>query len=214
MKRRTFVQTGVAGALGLALQPAGLRFLTPNQQGIHSWLNQFAESMQSRPIRASRVLSNTELQMTESLDAYFSKRYFQRESSRLYLVANTDFSQFFYPVFLRHASAGLCDILVPVFIKKDDDTWRHIGTFTGFQVEALARAAAMLKGADLKALLMPIEPGVTEGPVYSYKTRTGSVSISTVVKGKGTTSMQVYSGGQLVLEENFGSDHCLNSGSI
>lgn len=214
MKRRTFVQTGVAGALGLALQPAGLRFLTPHQLGIHSWLSQFSKSMQSRSIRASRVLSDTELQMTESLDAYFSKRYFQRESNQLQLIAKMDLSHFFYPVFLRHASAGLCDILVPVFIKKNSDNWQHIGTFTGFQVEALARAVVLLKGTDLEALLLPVERGVTEGPVYSYKTRAGSVSISTVVKGNGNTTMQVYSDGQLVLEENFSSAHCLNSSKI
>ncbi len=214
MKRRTFVQTGVAGALGLALQPAGLHFLTPNQDDVQSWLLQFSKSIKSRPVWGVRVLSDTDLQMTESLDSYFSKRFFQRESKQVYLVANTELSYFFYPVFLRHASARLCDILLPVFMRQSEGAWRHIGTFTGFQVEALARAAAILKDREIGPLLLPVAPGVTEGPVYSYKTRTGSVSISTVVKEKGSTSMRIYSDGQLLLEENFGSAHCLNSGKI
>jgi len=130
------------------------------------------------------------------------------------LIANTEVSYFFYPVYLRHASAGVCDVLLPFFKRQGDNTWRHIGTFTGFQVEALARAVELLKDSDVASLLLPVAAGRTEGPVYSYKSSAGSVAISTIVKEKGNTTLRVYKGDQLVLEESFESAHCLNSGNI
>lgn len=214
MKRRSFVQTGVAGAVGLALQPAGLRFLSPGQDHIQTWLNQFSKSLNCRRIWGPRLLSDTDLRMMESLDSYFSKRYFQRESKQVFVIENSAFSYLFYPVYLRNSSAGLCDILLPVFIRSSDKSWHHIGTFTGFQVEALAKAAGLLNGQEIASLLLPTAAGTTDGPVYTYKTRAGSVSISTVVKEKGNTDLRIYKAGELLLEERFPSAHCLNSGGV
>ncbi len=212
MKRRTFVQTGIAGALGLTLQPAALPTLL-HKEDIHSWLRQFSVSMKSRRILATRVLSDNDLQMTQSLDAYFAKRYFHRESNAVHIIANSDYSYFFYPVFQRHAVAGLCDVLVPVFMQQQGRSWQHIGTFTGFQVESLAHTINLLKNEDLdlNALLLPIASGITEGPVFSYKSSLGRVSFSSIIRGNAHTTLRIYSGDTLLLDDTYVSKHCLRS---
>lgn len=214
MERRTFVQTGVAGALGLSLRPAGLSLLAPDHNNVHAWLRQFSDSLQSKRIRGTRVLSDSDLRMMESIDQDFAQQHFHREDAQVYLASNNEFSYLYYPVFLRRKSAGLCDLLVSVFTKKEGDNWRKMATFSGFQIEALARAASLLEGQDARALLLPVGGFAAEGAVHSYRTEKGSVAISTVLKGSSTTSIQVHKEGKLVVEETFSSQHRLTSDII
>lgn len=127
------------------------------------------------------------------------------------MIANTDISHLFYPVYLRHAQAGLCDVLLPVFIRQADQSWQHTGTFNSFQVEALVYAANRLKEqvASMGALLLPVSPGKTDGATFSYSSALGRVSISTIVQSEATTTVRVYQGDMVLLESSFVSQHCL-----
>jgi len=211
MKRRTFVQSGVASALGLALQPTFLPLNITDKQDIHSWLRQFSKSIQSRHFWAQRIVSGPDLQKMNALNQYFAQRFFHRENSSVYMIDNTDVSHLFYPVYLRHAQAGVCDVLLPVFTRRSNQSWQYTGTFNGFQLEALAHTAARLKeqAAYMGALLLPVSPGKTEGPVFTYTSALGSVSISTIVREEATTTVRVFQGNNLLLEDSFVSRHCL-----
>ena len=213
MKRRTFVQSGVATAFGLALHPSISPLSILEQHNVHAWLRQFSVLTQSRRLSALRIASSGDLQQMDALDTYFAKRLFHRESNAVHMVSNADISHLFYPVYLRRATAGLCDILLPVFTKQADQPWQHIGTFTGFQVEALVHAAARLKdqAVVLEGLLLPVCAGTTEGVFFNYKSQSGGVSISTTVKEQATTTIRVYQGNTLLLEDTYVSKHCLKS---
>ncbi len=211
MKRRTFVQSGVVSAFGLALQPSVSPLSILEEHNIHAWLRQFSTLTQSRRFSVLRIASSSDVQQMDVLDTYFAKRFFHRENNSVQVISNTEISHLFYPVYLRRATAGLCDILLPVFTRRADQPWQHTGTFTGFQVEALVRAAARLKEQvnTLEGLLLPVYPATTDGAFFSYKSQLGSVSISTTVKEKATTTIRIYRENALLLEETYVSKHCL-----
>ncbi len=212
MERRTFVQTGVAGALGFVFQPNVSPLLSPVRNDIHLWFNQFCKLIQARRYWSPRVLTSDDLHAKEALDAYFSQRFFQRESNSIYVHSGAKSSYFFYPVYLRHAQVGITDVLLPVFMRQQNQSWQRIGTFTGFQIEAMARAAVALheQGLNVADLLLPVSVGKPDGAAFQYETRMGSVSISTLVQQKASTSIRVQQDdGKPVLEMSFQSQHCL-----
>ena len=115
---------------------------------------------------------------------------------------------------LRRSQAGLLDMLVPVFATDPDGRWQQVLVLTGFQLEALARAAAALAVTDLPlaALLLPLR--AIQGSAAGFESRLGRVEMITRMQnGQTHTAIKVQHGGAVVYDVVFQSQHNLTTQS-
>lgn len=212
MKRRTFLQTSTLGLAGLGL-PAGASSLMQQQEGIQAWFRQITDAVQAR--RKSN-LSGCPPQLTNLIletDTFLAGRGFEREINGAFFCA--DGNTCFYPLLLRRATAGLSDFLVPVFNRQPDGAWKRLAVLTGYQLEALGRAASALAEQPIPPheLLLPAGPSPADGS--TYQTLRGAVTTKTQLQyGSAQTEITIYSDQQIIFTENYRSRHTLCSTPI
>lgn len=210
MKRRDFLQTSAFGLMGFGL-PAGVFSLIGKQHsGVQQWLSQLTAATGAR--KRSALLGQPEslLKQVRQTNDFLARRGFVSLNSSLFFYPNGDYC--FYPLVLRHASAGLTDFLVPVLGRQSDGSWRQVLVLTGYQLEALARAAGHLATSEtpLHELLLPTGPiGDTAGV---FPTTRGTVQVDTRLSGGSAhTQVTVTAGRTPVFSEKFASEHSLSS---
>lgn len=213
MKRRNFLQTGSLGLLSLGL-PANVFSLASNRQPcVQDWLRQLALAVTARRKSGAFGWPQDLKRQIEQTDAFMAGRGFFRESSGAFFCANG--ATCFYPLLLRRASVNLSELLVPVFNRQPDGSWKRLAVLTSYQLEALDRAAAAL--ADQKTpiheLLLPAGAAPASGSMFS--TLHGSVSMVTQLSnGLAQTEIVVREGQNVVFSESFRSQHTLSSTPI
>ena len=204
MNRRTFFRNGTLGALSLSL-PAlpGLSLLPEN---VGQWLHQITRATGLRRGRLPLDATGTLQPHLEAIEAKLEPRGYYRDSNDVYFSGAIP-ELLFYPLWLRHRAAGLTDLMLAVLVRQADGSWQRITTLTGFQVEALARAAAALAetGLPLAELLLPVR--TTEG---GFGSRHGRIQLVTRMQpGSVATSITVQNGRDVVFEATFASQHSL-----
>jgi hypothetical protein len=104
---------------------------------------------------------------------------------------------------------------VPVLARQSDRSWQTVIILTGYQVEALARAAAALAeaGQPVGDLLLPARRMQASGG--GYESRSGRVEIVTRIReGRPVTAIAVYDGQRAVYEAGFPSRHGLTAQAV
>lgn len=213
MIRRTFLHTGAWSLLGLSL-PGRIfpEFRNPSP-AVNHWLRQLVAAVGARRRSGLWGLAERLQEQILRTNAFLAVRgYVSLDSGLYFSPGRPDIC--FYPLFLERAAAGLTDLLAPVLARRPDGSWRQLVVLTGYQLEALARAAAALADREtpLSELLLPAGPVANaEG---SFPTTRGSVAIGTSLDhGTATTQIVVRAGQNVIFTENFVSEHCLSSTS-
>ena len=210
MKRRNFLQTGTLGIASLGL-PTGV-FSIMQQPGVQNWLRQMADAVSAHRRSDISGYSQQLLNQIGQTDAFLAGRGFERENRGAFFCA--DGNTCFYPLMLRRASANLTDLLVPVFNRQSDGTWKRLAVLTGYQLEALGRAATALAEQQtqtpLHELLLPAGAVPATGDTFS--TLRGAITMKTQLQnGSAQTEITIYSGLQIVFTESYRSQHTLSS---
>ena len=212
MKRRFFLQTSTLGIAGLGL-PAGAFSLVKQHEGVRAWFRLLVDTAAARH---KSNLSGHSAQLAELVvqtDAFLDARGFERENSGAFFCAGNNTC--FYPLILRRASASLTDFLVPVFHRQPDGAWKRLAVLTGYQLEALGRAATALSEQTIPPheLLLPAGPSPADGS--TYQTLRGAVTMKTQLQyGSAQTEITIYSGQQIIFTEKYRSRHTLCSTPI
>ena len=212
MKRRTFLSAGPLSLLGLGL-PVGMIFLSTKQQpDVLHWLRELAQTISAKR-RAGAFFWPAGLpEQIKSTNAFLAARTYVTETAGAYFSAAK--THCFYPLMLRRSQAGLLDMLVPVFATDPDGRWQQVLVLTGFQLEALARAAAALAVTDLPlaALLLPLR--AIQGSAAGFESRLGRVEMITRTQnGQAQTAIRVQHGDAVVYDVVFQSQHNLTTQS-
>ena len=211
MKRRVFVQSAAISAFGLSLKPGFVPFSLFQSSGVQQWLRALVVATSAKRRSSALVGRESFEALTATLNAYFSKRGYHAEHTGFYFY-NEQERCCFYPLKLQHSVAGLCDMLVPVLTRDSDGSWRHINTLTGYQVEALARAAKALADhpTPLQHLLLPAN-GPSRVPAHiGFGSEKASIAFSTSLQdGIAKTSISISDHGQVIFKDTFISRHCL-----
>ncbi len=212
MKRRTFLSTGPLSLLGLSL-PAGVLSLTTHQrQGVQHWLPDLARAMGAKRRSAAFFWPENLRGQIKTTNTFLAARGYIGEAAGAFFSAEKSYC--FYPRILRRSQAGLLDMLVPILAIGPDGRWRQVLVLTGFQIEALARAAAALAATDLPIadLLLPLRP--VQGGANGYESRLGRVEMITRVQNSHAyTRITVQNGGEVVYNDYFQSQHTLTTQS-
>lgn len=212
MKRSTFFRTTALGALGLGLQPsfAAVPFFQGNSA--QQWISRLRSALNVK-FRMSAKFSPESLSIQVARQSDFLEKHgFIAGNEKIcFFGENETFC--FYPAVFRHDTSGTTEMLLPVFFRNSEGVWSHQQTLTGFQLEALCRAADALSGRPepLYALLMPSLNSGGAGSPNTFQTLEGSVGItSKVLEGKVQTRCVVHGRNGLVFDETFVSVHCLS----
>jgi hypothetical protein len=215
MKRRDFVQSAIVTAIGLPLIP-GTSLSVFQENGVQQWfhflISATSAKRQSHPLQGRASFETA----TASLNAYFSKRGYQALSSDFYFY-NDQQQCCFYPLKLQHSAAGLCDMLIPVLTRDSGGAWHHVNTITGYQLEALARAARALAEhpVPLQHLLLPAS-GPSRVPAHiGFGSEKAMVACSTKLKSDiAETNISISVDGQMIFNDTFISRHCLTFAAV
>ena len=211
MNRRNFLHTGSISALGLSL-PAGILSLDwKKSTDVHGWLQQLASATAARRRSSLFVWSQALRARMLQTNTFLAGRGYVLEDTTVYFYAPAQ-DYCFYPLALRHRPTGLNDLLVPVLGRNAEGQWQQLVVLTGYQVEALALAAAALaeKELPLHELLLPA--GFIPHDGLSYITSRGSVSMETRLhNGRATTELRVRQGTETLYDGTFISQHCLST---
>ncbi len=208
MKRRNFLRTGALSLVSLSL-PAPAFSLNRNSN-VHNWVSQLAISLSARRRISSFDWPQQLREQVQQTDAFLAGRNFLRETSGAFFCAQGQTC--FYPLVLRNACADMAEVLMPVFHRQADGTWKRLAALTGYQIEALTLAASALANQEipLNELLLPAGKNPAAGS--EYFTRQGRVVIKTQIQnGTAETEIQVFSGNTVVFAEQFSSRHTLSS---
>lgn len=211
MIRRTFLHTGAWSLLGLSLPGSIFPAFRHQSPAVNHWLRQLVAAVGAR--RRSGLWGQEERlqEQVRRTNAFLAVRgYASRDSGLYFSPGRPDIC--FYPLFLERAAAGLTDLLAPVLGRRPDGSWQQLVVLTGYQIEALARAAAALADREtpLAELLLPA--GAVANAEGSFPTTLGSVAIRTSLhRGTATTQIVVRAGQDVIFMENFVSEHCLSS---
>jgi hypothetical protein len=212
MNRRIFFRNGALSALALSLPGLSLSLLSPENVG--HWLRRFAAGTNVERRRLPDADEPGLRPVLETLEAQLGQRGYCRESDAVYFPAGND-QLFFYPLWLRRSAARLTDMVVPVLARQSDRSWQTVIILTGYQVEALARAAAALAeaGQPVGDLLLPARRMQASGG--GYESRSGRVEIVTRIReGRPVTAIAVYDGQRAVYEAGFPSRHGLTAQAV
>ncbi|HNE28239.1 MAG: hypothetical protein U0U46_18335 [Saprospiraceae bacterium] len=208
MIRRSFLQTGALGLLGLSL-PSGVSAAifqpAPNATNWFGQLVSLVGACRRTPfLMHPRALRN-QIHQTNTLLA--ATGFNSRDSSLFFYPDQTDFC--FYPLLLHRASAGLVDLLMPVLGQNADGSWRQIAVLTSYQMEALVRASAALAAYDAPMAEFLLPAGPLAGA--SIPTKRGRVEIETCLEnGTAITRISVEERGNVIFSDKFVSEHCLS----
>lgn len=212
MKRRTFVRSAALGAMGLSLTPGILPF--PFQQsGSQQWLKSLVNASGAKRRSIASESADSFRTLTESLQAYFSKRGYGKTGSDYYFY-NAGGSYCFYTMKLQHGAHTMDDVLIPVLQLDPNGSWRHIRTLTGYQLEALAEAANALSGhaQPLQEILLPGAGRPAVPSHLGFNAQEAEVSISTRLSGgNAETSIAIMDRDQLIFNKIFKSRHSLTA---
>lgn len=208
MIRRSFLQTGSLGLLGLTLPASVSAAISQRATGVANWFQQLATF--SGAFRRTAFWGHPPAlqQQIHRINAQLAVNGFvSRDASLFFYPDQPAFC--FYPLVLRRASAGLTDWAVPVLRQNPDGSWQQVVVLSGYQLEALARASAALadQEATINELLLPAGSPVGA----SIPTRRGCVVIETrIQQGSVITSISVQDKGIVVYSDQFVSEHCLS----
>lgn len=212
MKRRTFVRSAAISAFGLSLNPFKNSIFNFQATRAHQWLGALVSATLAKRRSGPSVGSGSFQELSGTLNAYFAKRGYKADHSGYYFY-NGGYCCF-YPLKLEHSASGLSDVLVPVLAHSTDGSWRHINTFTGYQMEALARAADALADypVPLQQLLLPATGGRVNHALGAYRSQHADVTMATRIKdGKAETDISISDAGRVFFKDTFVSKHCLTS---
>lgn len=211
MKRRTFLSTAPLSLLGLGLPVGAAASLGGQKPGIRQWLLDLARAVPAKRAAAFFWPSGLREQIDISNAFLAARGYLAEEAGAFFSVGQT---HCFYPLALRRSQAGLLDLLVPVFTRDAAGDWQQVLVLTGYQIEALARATAVLSAAELPVagLLLPVRR--VAGEAGSYESRLGRVKMITrMQQGQAQTAITVRHGGAVVYDAVFQSLHTLTTQS-
>jgi hypothetical protein len=209
MKRRNFLQTGTFGIASFGLPTAAFSILQ-QQQGVHTWLRQLAEAASARRRSDLSGCPQQLIDLIGQTDVFLAGCGFERESRGTFFCAGGNTC--FYPLLLRRASVNLTELLVPVFHRQTDGAWKRLAVLTGYQLEALGRAATALaeQHKSLQELLLPA--GAIPATGDTFNTLRGAVTMKTQLKyGSAQTDITIYSGTEIIFTESYRSQHTLSS---
>jgi hypothetical protein len=213
MKRRAFVHTAVFSAIGIGISPSLPLFSFFQPAGVNQWLRQLLAATKGKRLLIAPVATASFQELTTSLNVYFAKRGYIAEHPDYFFYKGQE-NTCLYALKLRHAASGMCDILVPVLTIGPDGNWHHTNTLTGYQVEALARAADALadQPIPLQQLLLPSGAKARIPAHLGFSSNAADISFSTRIQGgKALTSIAVNNNGQILFQDSFESKHCLTN---
>ena len=213
MKRRFFIQGTTLGSIGLGLGASDILAFPMSLEytSVKRWLSQLSWTLSVQRRTQARSAPESFCQASGARNEYFACHGFYKMSDTCYFFGENE-EYCFYPLVARDQSSGMSDLLMPVF-RMHGDQWQPVQTLSGFQVEALMKASHALREnspAKIQHLLFPIGKANSIKKAGSYATREGTVSIvTTLKKGRATTTCTVMNRNGKVFHETFSSSHSL-----
>lgn len=195
-------------SIGMPLSVSSM--LRNDQTGVDHWLHQFSESVQARRKTMTFLQPQELVSQIGQTDSFLAARGFLRESSSTFFCASGRIC--FYPLVLKQARVQLNDLLIPVFNRQADGSWKRLVVLTGYQVEALSRAANALAGLDIPLHEILLPAGAIAADGSKFITSRGEVSVKTQIKdGFAQTDITVRGDQKTLFSDSFRSQHTLRS---
>ena len=208
MKRRSFLYNASVGTLGLSFF-SGLtsRFgRSPFSASLDEFLNAIGATPQSW-LESDPTLE----EVCADASKAWKKTGYEAFSNTFFLYANQQKAIYFLS--LPHPELGILDFSALVFQKDaTNERWQTIASLSGFQLEALVRAAAALKMAHepnhLAGLLLP-HPCLVKPALGRFVTQFGEVGVQANLRNNKVMSIKVavYKNNQALWSSEYASDY-------
>lgn len=208
MKRRTFLYNASMGTLGLSFF-SGFASRFDRSQFAAS-LDEFLNAIGAVP--QSWLVSDLELEEACSKDIKAWKRTGYEALYKTFFLCSQQQKAIFF-LHLPHPELGTLDLSALVF-QKDATTakWQTVTSLSGFQLEALIRAAAALKMEHepnrLAGLLLP-HPSLAKPALGRFTTAFGEVGVKASLAKNKVMSIKaaVYENNQALWSSEYPSDY-------
>jgi len=208
MKRRSFLYSASLGTLGFSYFSGLPNWVTQQKtlasiDGLFQALGAQAQNWLATEPALDQACAEALTSWKQVGYEPLHKRYFmcKKEQTAIYTLC------------LRHEELGLLDVSALVFQKEVfRSSWNLCAELTGFQLEALAKAAASLSetatAARLADLLLPTEETIRQNP-HRFATTLGEVSVSARLElnKAATITAAVYENSQALWTSEYRSEY-------
>lgn len=208
MKRRNFLYNASLSTLGLSFFSGFVSNFDRSQ--FTASLDEFLNAIGAVP--QSWLVSDPELEEACSKEIKTWERTGYKALNKTFFLCNQGQKAIFF-LHLHHPELGTLDLSALVFQKGDATApWQTTASLSGFQLEALVRAAAALKMEQapnrLAGLLLP-HAGKAKTTSGSFATEYGEVGVRASLSKNKVMSIKaaVYKNNQALWSSEYTSDH-------
>lgn len=211
MKRRFFVRSVAVSAVGVGVIPSQLTAMVNPAHLLVRSIRQLASLLKAAERDKSSCGSAQLKRLIQQTNERYAALGFRESGSSCFFSGHNSYC--YYPLAYHHPSVGTLEVLLPVFHRDSEGQWKLLKTFSGFQIEALAKAASAISDSgsgQLHDLLFPVNREPVVGIGGKYYTKSGTVQIvTTCISGNGHTTCTVQGTDGVEYTESFKSRHAL-----